>query len=172
MEEVWRPVQDYPDYQVSNLGRVKSLKFQYGIQNVRILSQRPNTSGYLQTDLSRVWKSAPIHLLVATTFVENPDPINKTIVDHKNGDIKDNRSINLRWTTPHESAMNCGIRKNNTSGFKGVCFRKDISKWSSAITAYGKRIHLGLFQTPEEASAVYNAKAKEIHGEFYRPLGV
>ena len=166
MEEEWRPIQDYPDYSVSNLGRVKSTRGYGGVAE-RILAVRPNTSGYLQTDIGRQWKSAPIHKLVATVFVSNTEPT-KTIVDHKNGIITDNRAENLRWTTPMESSMNQGVRKDNTTGYKGVSLQN--GKYKTGIRVNGVHQHLGYYTTPEEAHAVYIAKAKELHGEYFRDI--
>ncbi len=78
----------------------------------------------------------------------------------------DNRRTNLRVATNSQNLMNQGIRADNKTGYKGVT--KLGSKWQASIMAQGKWKYLGLFLTPEEASAAYYRAAKELHGEFAR----
>ena len=63
---------------------------------------------------------------------------------------------NCRWTTKAIQARNQRIHKNNTSGYKGVCFVKDRNKYVSYICVNKKQIYLGHFLTPVEASIAYN----------------
>lgn len=70
--------------------------------------------------------------------------------------------------TRSQNGTNRGLSKGNKSGFKGVCWHKAASKWYAQITIAGKVVYLGVFDTPEEAAAVYRARAKEVHGLFYR----
>lgn len=58
---------------------------------------------------------------------------------------------NCRWATPTVQNINQGIRKDNKSGITGVTFRKDRNKWIARIRVNNKRIHLGNFNTKEEA---------------------
>ena len=55
--------------------------------------------------------------------------------------------------------------KGNPSGFRGVY--RHGARYKAAISAHGVFRHLGVFDTPEEASAVYEAAARELYGEFY-----
>jgi len=85
-------------------------------------------------------------------------------IDHINGDKSDNRFSNLRLATSQTNKANCGLNASNSSGFKGVHkFRK---KWIASITHNRKLIHLGVFDTPEEASNAYDVKAVELFGEY------
>lgn len=59
-------------------------------------------------------------------------------------------------------------RKNKTSKFQGVGFYKKTNKWRARIGYKGKQILLGYHSTPEEAARAYDAKAKELRGEFAR----
>lgn len=80
----------------------------------------------------------------------------------------DNRRANLRHATPKEQARNRRIRKDSTSGFKGVSWHMHVKKWGARIHLDGKLRHLGYFSTPEEAHAAYKEKANENWGEFSR----
>lgn len=86
------------------------------------------------------------------------------IVDHRNGNSRDNRRCNLRPATARQSSESRGVPSSNTSGVKGVCFHKASGKWRAEVN----RKHLGLFATKEEAEVVRKKAAEEMHGEFVR----
>lgn len=89
-------------------------------------------------------------------------------IDHRNGDRDDNRIVNLRAASQAENNGNSRRPKHNTSGFKGVGLQKTDRKWRARIKRAGRSIHLGTFDTPEEAHAAYVAAATELFGEFAR----
>lgn len=89
-------------------------------------------------------------------------------IDHKNTNASDTRWDNLREASHGQNVQNSGVRNNNTSGFKGVSFVKDIGKWHARIMADRKLHLLGYFDTSEEAHEAYAAKAAQLHGEFAR----
>jgi AP2 domain-containing protein/HNH endonuclease len=89
-------------------------------------------------------------------------------VDHIDTIPLNNRRKNLRLATRIQNSVNQGNRKNNTSGFKGVSWHKTACKWRAEIRVNGKRIYLGLFNTPELAYESYCAAALKYHGEFAR----
>ena len=100
MKEIWKDIKGYEGmYQVSNLGRVRSLK--YG--KYKIL-KGSKTNGYLQVRLSKngYQTTYRIHRLVAETFIDKIE--GKNCVDHINGIRDDNRSENLRWCTVKENS--------------------------------------------------------------------
>ena len=86
--------------------------------------------------------------------------------DHINQDKLDNRKSNLRICLTSENMANRGKQKNNTSGFKGVFWSINADRWRAQITHKRKAIHLGLFDTPEDAAKAYNKAAMEIYGEY------
>ncbi len=86
-------------------------------------------------------------------------------LDHINLDKSDNRIDNLREATRSEQGRNRTKPSNNTSGYKGVI--KQRNKWRAVIYIDGKAKNLGSFECAEEANKVYQAKAKELFGEFY-----
>ena len=72
--------------------------------------------------------------------------------DHKNRDnTLDYRWSNLRPASISEQNQNRGMQKNNTSGFKGVCWNKKTKKWQAYIYVDCKQIYLGLFEQKEDA---------------------
>jgi predicted GNAT superfamily acetyltransferase len=111
MEEIWKNIQGYEGlYQVSNLGRIKSLEktvtISYGtkrFQKEKILKQGKNKSGYFFVILSKdgVNKNFKVHRLVAMQFIDNHF-FEKT-VNHINGIKSDNNVKNLEWVSYSEN---------------------------------------------------------------------
>jgi hypothetical protein len=89
-------------------------------------------------------------------------------IDHINGDATDNRIINLRLATASQNAMNRRLRRDNTSGIKGVSWNKKSGQWLAHIGYGGKILHLGLYDTIEEAKVARLKAAKTLHREFAR----
>ena len=89
-------------------------------------------------------------------------------IDHKNTDSTDNRICNLRPATRSQNNANRHVRRDSVSGIKGVSFHKQRKKWMARIKKDNNHIHLGLFNTPEEAKAAYDLAAIKYHGEFAR----
>ncbi len=87
-------------------------------------------------------------------------------VDHKSKNTLDNRKGNLRRCTIVENNRNRRKRRDNTSGYKGVHFRKDTRKYVAYINISGERQGLGLFSDPKDAARAYDEAAKSIHGSF------
>jgi len=99
MEE-WRTVKDFPNYQVSSLGRVRNIKFN---KEMKLQSHR---SGYLRVALCLDGKMyfKSVHRLVAKEFIINLD--NKPEVDHIDRNKINNCVSNLRWVTSQENSLN------------------------------------------------------------------
>ena len=113
MEEQWKDIIGYEGlYQISNLGRVKSLK--YGKE--RILKPYENQDGYLEVNLYNDDKKRnhiKIHRLVANAFIPNKD-ISKTEINHKDENKGNNIWTNLEWTD-HITNIQYGTRTERSS---------------------------------------------------------
>lgn len=86
--------------------------------------------------------------------------------DHMNHNGLDNRRSNLRVCTAQENNRNRLKQDKNTSGYKGVSWDKDYSKWRAQIKAKSKVVNLGRFACKKEAARVYDRAAVESFGEF------
>ena len=99
MEEIWKPVKDYENlYEVSNLGRVKSIGT-YNTCKRGILNPMTNPDGYYHVVLydNGRRKDVGIHRLVAIAFIPNPNGYK--YVNHKDENVKNNCVENLEWCT-------------------------------------------------------------------------
>ena len=89
-------------------------------------------------------------------------------IDHIDGDPGNNRLANLRAASRSENVCNQRIRSDNTSGHKGVSWKKDRQVWEAHIGVNGKRKRLGGFSTKELAAAAYAEASAKNHGAFGR----
>lgn len=115
--EIWKDIPGYEGlYQVSNIGRVKSLarKNSNVCLKTRILTERVNQNGYilycLQKNKERKWNR--VHRLVAACFIPNPN--NYPVVNHIDGNKTNNKIENLEWCTRSyntKHAYKTGLRK-------------------------------------------------------------
>ena len=119
MKEVWKDIYGFPYYQVSNIGRVKSLKGYGGVEE-RILKPRKDKGGYLEVNLCKNGKfyNKLIHRLVAEAFLPNDD-LFKTDINHKD-ENKENNFVFLNDDgTVNASKSNlewCDVAYNNSFG--------------------------------------------------------
>jgi len=114
MNEIWKPIDKYDGYEVSNLGRVKSYKVDK--VNGKIMKPYRTTKGYLQIDISLDGRKREnrvhlaVHRLVAMAFIPNPN--NLPEVNHKDENKENNCVDNLEWC---DTKYNCnyGNHGNN-----------------------------------------------------------
>jgi hypothetical protein len=148
MEEIWKDIPGFENYQVSNLGNVKSLR--------KKIIMKPCSNGrYLHICLrnGNIQKTCKIHKLVAEAFLESIE--GKTTIDHINRDKTDNRVCNLRYANMKEQCQNRDsfIYKNaNTcEPYIHQYIRNNNQYYSLRIVRNKKRIVDKTFKTLEEA---------------------
>ena len=125
--EIWKPIKYFEGYyEVSNLGRIRSLAREIINCNGKkihlkgkILKSNKHPEGYILVYLSKNSKSKTfrVHRLVAEAFISNPD--NKPCIDHINCIRDDNRAENLRWVTHSENNNNPLTKENMSESQKG-----------------------------------------------------
>ena len=176
MNEIWKDIKGYEGmYQVSNLGRVKSLEKTVAAKNgskrtirQRILKPKTERNGYLRVPLNSKGKIKffYVHRLVCKAFHENPK--NKPEVNHINENKLDNRAYNLEWVTRKE---NCNHGTHNERVAKAQSkpvgqYTRDgklIKVWQSAMEVQRQ---LGFSQSP--ISAVARGKRKTAYGYIWK----
>lgn len=98
-EEIWKDIKNSEGlYQVSNLGRVRSLNHRNRLGYIKVMSPYISSSNYYHLRIRKhghIIRSVDVHRLVAETFIPNPN--NLPQVNHKNENKLDNRVENLEW---------------------------------------------------------------------------
>ena len=116
-----------------------------------------NGPGYIRTKIAG--KTYAVHRFIFAMHNGYFPPL----IDHIDRNILNNKIENLREATISENNINTGLRKNNTSGYKGVSFYKTKNNWASKIKRNNKWYHIGYFNTPEEA---HQARVKFLEREL------
>ena len=141
MQEVWKSIEGYEGkYEISSLGRVKSLTDKNGKKRELILKPRVSKNGYLYLNLweSSKGRAKKIHRLVAEAFLPNPE--NLPVVNHLNCVKTDNRVENLEWTTHSGNALHASQngRLRDQTGEKNHMFGRHGKDHHSSKTLIQK----------------------------------
>ncbi len=94
------------------------------------------------------------------------DGVFPNVVDHINGDVSDNKRINLRKTSRAGNRRNSKVSSNNISGVKNVHYNKKTSSYSVTMHVNGVRKSFGSFSTLEKAKQVADKAREDNHKEF------
>lgn len=146
MEEIWKDIDGYNFYQVSNLGRVRTKEYKDSINRIRkskIMSTFVEDGGYehicLYNHIAKKYKHFFVHRLVAKAFIQNP--MDLPLVNHKDCNKKNNCSSNLEWCDwSYNNSYGDAIAKRNASRLKtnpnGECWVKTSEAKKKKILQY------------------------------------
>ena len=150
--EIWKPIPNYEGYEVSNYGRVKSLKLGRELILKPFISKR----GYYRNEIwnNNIRKKFGTHQLVAMAFLGHKPNGQILVVNHINFDIKDNRLENLEVVTQRENANLKHIK--SSSIYTGVTWNKKNKRYRALIVINRYQIYLGEFKDEKIASEHYN----------------
>lgn len=118
----------------------------------------------------KTWKKADgsfktetiyLHKLIAEKFMSGEKNGSRRLVGTKNGDKLDCRLENITWRS--RSIASRQRKTSSKTGFTGVY--KEHNRFRAVISVHGKSVHLGMYDTAEEAAAAYNKRSKEVYGE-------
>lgn len=179
--EIWKDMVGFEGrYQVSNQGRVRSIRSNHGKYQEKILSARPRSKEcpYLYVQLSVQGKASheAVHRAVAKAFHLNPD--NKPMVNHEDGNKLNNNAWNLEWATCSENhihAFETGLRNNQhvaerqrgtkngmSSNFHNVSWDTSRGKWKATLKDQGKMIFQKRFDDEVEAARYVNIMLNQL----------
>lgn len=169
--EIWKDIPECEGiYQVSNLGRVKSLsrevlkkgKYPF-ICKEKILKNVKDISGYFKVtiNINEKRKTIKVHQLVAICFLNHKPCGYKLVVNHKDFNRLNNNVENLEIITQRENTNKKHLK--SSSKYTGVSWFKNDKKWSSHIYINGRLKYLGSFENELEAKKYYDNALKSIN---------
>ena len=161
MEE-FKKIDDYDNYEVSNLGNVKNT------DTNMILKQCKDTKGYYFVNLSKngIRKNFTIHRLIALYFIPNPQ--NLPCIDHIDRIRTNNLISNLRWVSKSNNNRNRPKFKNSSSKYMGVYFDKSNGKYKAQISINNKNKYIGIYDKEDDAARAFDDYVKQHNlAEFY-----
>jgi hypothetical protein len=118
----------------------------------------------------KTWKKAEggyktetiyLHKLLAEKFLAEQRSKIKNLVGAKNGDKLDNRLDNILWRS--RSVASRQRKTSSRAGYTGVY--QENNRYRAVISINRKSVHLGMYDTPEEAAEAYNKKSRELFGD-------
>ena len=130
-----------------------------------VIGCQPKTLGnraHRYTSVKIAGKSYRLHRLI---YMYHHGEVPEQL-DHINGDLLDNRIENLRAVTHSQNCMNRKMRKNSTSGIKGVHWNSKKEKWVACVGLNYKSYGAGEFDTKEEPAAAVAKLREKLHGEY------
>tara|TARA_R110000764_G_scaffold173333_1_gene260046 strand:+ start:3100 stop:3627 length:528 start_codon:yes stop_codon:yes gene_type:complete len=157
--EIWKDLPEYEGlYQVSNLGNVRSLKFNK-IRYIKSLNDKERYAVTLYKNKIRTTNNR-VSVLVAEAFLNHNRCGNKIVVDHIDNNKINDRLYNLQLISTRK---NSSKDKKGTSKYTGVYKPTREKKWKAQIRINGKVKHLGTFKDEKKAAKAYKNELKKIN---------
>lgn len=153
-DEIWKVINDFPRYEISNFGRVISNVGKHS----KLLNFNDNGKGYYFVDLwnKNGHKLLLVHRLVAEHFIDKVK--NKDFVDHINGNTKNNHYTNLRWVTKKENTNN-----ENTKNHVIDALNKNREKLNVKVAKCDNEYNIiEVYNSIREAAAANNCDSSKI----------
>lgn len=171
-DEEWRDIPGYEGiYQVSDLGRVKSLSRDIKRRGSSIMKSKTvilkskiDSRGYVfhKLRINNCSKYIRLHIIVAMAFLgHKPDGTMKVVIDHKDNNKLNNKPSNLQLISQRENSSK--DRKGGTSKYVGVCLDKSNNLWLSNIFIMGKNYYLGSSKDEDSANILYKTALENIN---------
>lgn len=177
--EIWRDIIGYEDYyEVSNLGRIRSLDRTVLTKNGREYFYKGrffegnDVNGYKMVTLSKNGKQRVYNIsqLVAVCFLNHIPNGHSLVIDHRDGNRSNNNVENLQIVTHRENTSTC-YRANEdsfSSEFIGITYHKQTDRWLAQIRLNSKLIYLGLFNNEIDAAKAYQKALGEIENGTFK----
>lgn len=159
--EVWKNILSFKNYQVSNLGNVRSLNYRQ-TGKTKSLIKHLNNRGRYSVNLykeGKMYGNQHISILVAKAFLNHKPNGGKIVVDHINNIKTNDKLYNLQLITQRENTTK---DKKGTSKYAGVYWHTRSKKWDSRIQINGKIKYLGAYKSEQKASQAYQNELKNI----------
>jgi len=157
--ETWKDIPDFDNYQVSNLGNVRSLNYRQ-TGKTKVLMKHINSGGRHTLNLCKQGKrysNRNISVLVARAFLNHKPCGNKLVVDHIDNNALNDKLYNLQIISHR---LNLTKDKKASSKYAGVFLYKP-NKWRASIKLNNKTKYLGTFKKEIEAANAYKKALKE-----------
>lgn len=180
MEEIWKDIKGYEGlYQVSNLGRVKSmLRKVPHLGGYRTIPERivkfylSSTTGYYMIKLCKnnIYKLYLVHRLVAEAFVSNPN--NWPYINHKDEDRTNNKATNLEWCTPNYNIEYSHVREKSINKISIPVEQYDYD--GNLIATYKSSVDAGktLDVAPSSIRRCCNGEIGSVKGFLWKSKGI
>jgi len=164
----YKEINGFPDYLIYTDGTIYSkrqkkfmkAKTCTGYPLIQLVKSADKKSNTIKVD-----KTFYIHRLIGQHFLENPDPVNKTCIDHIDRNPLNNDVKNLRWCSYSENCLNKPC--TNKYGVKGVSFNNQENRFIVSFYIKKKRLYFGSYKLIEDAIEKAKSVVEKLHGEFF-----
>ena len=156
--ETWKDIPEFNNYQASNLGNFRSLRF----NKIKLLSKSINSESryVINTYNKKKKKLLRAAVLVAMAFLNHKPCGHNLVVDHIDNNPLNDRLYNLQLITQRQ---NCSKDKKGSSKYTGVTWDKRKNKWKAHIRIKQKLRYLGYYKKEQEAAQAYQNELKKLY---------